>query len=321
MIFQRSIKNKVSAVGVGLHSGNKVRIVLKPAKENNGIIFKRTDIDPSIEIKVEPKAIKETRLSSTIGKGKYKISTVEHLMSALSASGIDNILIEVGGAEVPIMDGSSMPFVYLINSAVIYEQKNPKKFAVIKDEIKVEEDEKYAKFEPYNGFLVDFTIDFPHPVFKEENNRVEIDFFKDSYVNYISRARTFGFMQEVEYLRANGLARGGSLDNAIVLDEYKIINDEGLRYSDEFVRHKILDAIGDLYMIGMPIIGKFTAYKSGHELNNKLLRLMLEEKSKWAIEHLDTEDKQTASLAINYIKEKNNFRNNYLEKIKWYLLN
>ena len=316
MIFQRSIKNEVSAVGVGLHSGNKVRIVLKPAKENNGIIFKRTDIDPSIEIKVEPKAIKETRLSSTIGKGKYKISTVEHLMSALSASGIDNILIEVDGAEVPIMDGSSMPFVYLINSAVICEQKNPKKFAVIKDEIKVEEDEKYAKFEPYDGFLVDFTIDFPHPVFKEENNRVEIDFFKDSYVNYISRARTFGFMQEVEYLRANGLARGGSLDNAIVLDEYKIINDEGLRYSDEFVRHKILDAIGDLYMIGMPIIGKFTAYKSGHELNNKLLRLMLEEKSKWAIEHLDTEDKQTASLAINYIKEKNNFRNNYLEKIK-----
>ncbi len=316
MIFQRSIKNEVSAVGVGLHSGNKVRIVLKPAKENNGIIFKRTDITPSVEIKVEPKAIKETRLSSTIGKGKYKISTVEHLMSALSASGIDNILIEVDGAEVPIMDGSSMPFVYLINSAVIYEQKNPKKFAVIKDEIKVEEDEKYAKFEPYNGFLVDFTIDFPHPVFKEENNRVEIDFFKDSYVNYISRARTFGFMQEVEYLRANGLARGGSLDNAIVLDEYKIINDEGLRYSDEFVRHKILDAIGDLYMIGMPIIGKFTAYKSGHELNNKLLRLMLEEKSKWAIEHLDTEDKQTASLAINYIKEKNNFRNNYLEKIK-----
>jgi UDP-3-O-[3-hydroxymyristoyl] N-acetylglucosamine deacetylase len=316
MIFQRSIKNEVSAVGVGLHSGNKVRIVLKPAKENNGIIFKRTDITPSIEIKVEPKAIKETRLSSTIGKGKYKISTVEHLMSALSASGIDNILVEIDGAELPIMDGSSISFVYLINSAVIYEQKKPKRFAVIKDEIKVEEDEKYAKFEPYDGFLVDFTIDFPHPVFKEENNRVEIDFFKDSYVNYISRARTFGFMQEVEYLRANGLARGGSLDNAIVLDEYKIINDEGLRYSDEFVRHKILDAIGDLYMIGMPIIGKFTAYKSGHELNNKLLRLMLEEKSKWAIEHLDTEDKQTASLAINYIKEKNNFRNSYLEKIK-----
>ena len=314
MIFQRSIKKEVSAIGVGLHSGEKVRITLKPSKENSGIIFKRTDLDLPVEINVEPKAIKETRLSSTIGKGKNKISTIEHLMSALSASGIDNILIEVHGSEIPIMDGSSISFVYLINSAVVYEQSKPKKFAVIKQEIKVQEDEKYAKFEPYNGFLVDFTIDFPHPAFKEENNRVEIDFFKDSYVNFISRARTFGFMQEVEYLRANGLARGGSLDNAIVLDEYKILNDEGLRYSDEFVRHKILDAIGDLYMIGMPIIGKFTAYKSGHELNNKLLRLMLENKSKWAIEYLDAEDKEKAYLATNYIKEKNNFRNNYSEK-------
>ena len=321
MIFQRSIKNEVSAIGVGLHSGEKVRITLKPSKENSGIIFKRTDLDLPVEINVEPKAIKETRLSSTIGKGKNKISTIEHLMSALSASGIDNIIIEVDGSEIPIMDGSSISFVYLINSAVVYEQSKPKKFAVIKEEIKVQEDEKYAKFEPYNGFLVDFTIDFPHPVFKEENNRVEIDFFKDSYVNFISRARTFGFMQEVEYLRANGLARGGSLDNAIVLDEYKILNDEGLRYSDEFVRHKILDAIGDLYMIGMPIIGKFTAYKSGHELNNKLLRLMLENKSKWAIEYLDVEDKEKGSLATNYIKEKNNFRNNYSEKAQWYLLN
>ena len=314
MIFQRSIKNEVSAIGVGLHSGEKVRITLKPSKENSGIIFKRMDLDSPVEINVEPKAIKETRLSSTIGKGKNKISTIEHLMSALSASGIDNIVIEVDGSEIPIMDGSSISFVYLINSAVVYEQSKPKKFAVIKEEIKVQEDEKYAKFEPYNGFLVDFTIDFPHPAFKEENNRVEIDFFKDSYVNFISRARTFGFMQEVEYLRANGLARGGSLDNAIVLDEYKILNDEGLRYSDEFVRHKILDAIGDLYMIGMPIIGKFTAYKSGHELNNKLLRLMLENKSKWAIEYLDAEDKEKAYLATNYIKEKNNFRNNYSEK-------
>jgi len=271
VIYQKSIKNEVSAVGVGLHSGQKVRIILKSAKENTGIIFKRTDIKPPIEIKVEPQAVSETRLSSTIGKGKFKISTVEHLMSALSALGVDNILIEVGGSEIPIMDGSSISFVYLINSAVLVNQSTLKKFAVIKDLIKVEEDEKFAKFEPYNGFMVDFTIDFPHPVFKKENNRVEIDFFKDSYVDNISRARTFGFMQEVEYLRSNNLARGGSLDNAIVLDEYKILNDEGLRYSDEFVRHKILDAIGDLYMIGMPIIGKFTAYKSGHELNNKLL--------------------------------------------------
>jgi UDP-3-O-[3-hydroxymyristoyl] N-acetylglucosamine deacetylase len=313
MIFQRSIKNEVSAVGVGLHSGKKVRIVLKPTKENSGIIFKRTDIKIPVEIKVEPQAVKETRLSSTIGKDKFKISTVEHLMSALSASGIDNILIEVDGSEIPIMDGSSIPFIYLINSAMIYEQSKLKKFAVIKDLIKVEDGEKFAKFEPYNGFLIDFTIDFPHPAFKEENSRVEIDFFKDSYVNHISRARTFGFMQEVEYLRSNGLARGGSLDNAIVLDEYKILNDEGLRYSDEFVRHKILDAIGDLYMIGMPIIGKFTAYKSGHELNNKLLRLMLKQKSKWAIEHLDLENEKTASLASDYAKDKNDLGNKYLE--------
>ena len=316
MIFQRSIKKKVSAVGVGLHSGQKVRIELKPAKEDSGIIFKRIDIKIPKEVKVEPKAVKETRLSSTIGTGKSKISTVEHLMSALSASGIDNILIEVDGPEIPIMDGSSISFVYLIKSAVVCEQLKFKKFAVIKDVIKVEEDEKFAKFEPYNGFLVDFTIDFPHPAFKKENSRVEIDFFKDSYVNDISRARTFGFMQEVEYLRSNGLARGGSLDNAIVLDEYKILNDEGLRYSDEFVRHKILDAIGDLYMIGMPIIGKFTAYKSGHELNNKLLRLMLKEKTKWEVGYLDTKNEKMASLASDYAKDKNDFDAKHLEKLQ-----
>ena len=307
MIFQRSIKNKVSAVGVGLHTGQKVRIVLKPAIGNSGIVFKRTDIKVPIEIKVEPKAVKETQLSTTIGKGKFKISTVEHLMSALSASGIDNILIEVDGSEIPIMDGSSISFVYLIKSAVVCEQLESKKFAVIKDVIKVQDGEKFAKFEPYKGFLVDFTIDFPHPAFKKENSHVEIDFFKDSYVKQISRARTFGFMQEVEYLRSNRLARGGSLDNGIVLDEYKILNDEGLRYSDEFVRHKILDALGDLYMIGMPIIGKFVAFKSGHELNNKLLRLMLEQKSKWAVEYLNLEDEQNSSLARDYTKDKNEF--------------
>jgi UDP-3-O-[3-hydroxymyristoyl] N-acetylglucosamine deacetylase len=313
VIYQKSIKNEVSALGVGLHTGQKVRVVLKPAKENTGIIFKRIDIKVPIEIKINPQAVKETRLSSTIGADEHRISTVEHLMSALSALGVDNILIEVGGSEIPIMDGSSIPFVYLINSAVVFDQSALKKFAVIKDMIEVKDGEKFAKFEPYSGFLVDFTINFPHPAFKEENNRVVIDFFKDSYVNDISRARTFGFMQEVEYLRSNGLARGGSLDNAIVLDEYKILNDEGLRYVDEFVRHKILDAIGDLYMIGMPIIGKFTAYKSGHELNNKLLRLMLEEKNKWAIEHLDLGCEKTASLASDYVKDKGNFRNKNLE--------
>ena len=316
MIFQRSIKNEVSAVGVGLHSGKKVRIVLKPAKENSGIIFKRIDTKIPVEIKVQPQAVKETRLSSTIGKDKFKISTVEHLMSALSASGIDNILIEADGSEIPIMDGSSISFIYLIKSAVIHEQSKFKKFAVIKDLIEVKDGEKFAKFEPYDGFLVDFTIDFPHPAIKEENSRVEIDFFKDSYESHISRARTFGFMQEVEYLRSNGLAQGGSLDNAIVLGEYKILNEDGLRYADEFVRHKILDAIGDLYMIGMPIIGKFTAYKSGHELNNKLLKLMLEQKSKWAIEYLDLESEETSSLAHNYINDKKNYGTKYLETIQ-----
>jgi len=316
MIFQRSIKNKVSAIGVGLHSGKKVRIILKPAIENSGIIFKRTDTKVPIEIKVEPKAVKETQLSTTIGKGKFKISTVEHLMSALCASGVDNILIEVDGSEIPIMDGSSISFVYLIKSAIVCEQLEFKKFAVIKDVIEVKDGEKFAKFEPYKGFLVDFTIDFPHPAFKKENSRVEIDFFKDSYVNNISRARTFGFMQEVEHLRSNGLARGGSLDNAIVLDEYKILNDEGLRYTDEFVRHKVLDALGDLYMIGMPIIGKFVAYKSGHELNNKLLRLMLEQKSKWEVGYLDTENEKTASLASDYAKDKNDFDAKHLEKLQ-----
>ena len=307
MIYQKSIKNEVSALGVGLHTGQKVRVVLKPAKENTGIIFKRTDIKVPIEIKINPQAVKETRLSTTIGADEYRISTVEHLMSALSALGVDNILIDVGGSEIPIMDGSSIPFVYLINSAVLFDQSALKKFAVIKDVIEVKDGEKFAKFEPYSGFLVDFTIDFPHPAFKEENNRVEIDFFKDSYVNDISRARTFGFMQEVEHLRSNGLARGGSLDNAIVLDEYKILNDEGLRYTDEFVRHKVLDALGDLYMIGMPIIGKFVAYKSGHELNNKLLRLMLKQKKKWAVEYLDLENEKTATLASDYAKNKNDF--------------
>ena len=307
MIFQRSINTEVSAIGVGLHSGQKVRIILKPAKENTGIIFKRTDVKAPTKIKVEPHAVSETRLSSTIGKGKFKISTVEHLMSALSALGVDNILIEVDGPEIPIMDGSSIPFVYLINSATLINQTTLKKFAVIKDVIKVEEDDKFAKFEPYNGFLVDFTIDFPHPAFKKEYNRVEIDFFKDSYVDDISRARTFGFMQEVEYLRSNGLARGGSLDNAIVLDEYKIINKDGLRYKDEFVRHKILDALGDLYMLGKPILGKFIAYKSGHDLNNKLLKKIIENKNSWKITNLDLEKEETSELAKDYMLAKDEF--------------
>ena len=271
MIKQRTIQKSVQTSGVGLHNGEKVIMTLKPAEVDQGIIFRRIDQKKNHEVRVSPEAVKDTKMCSAIGQDTSRVATVEHLMSALSAAGIDNIVIELNGSEVPIMDGSSIPFIYLLQTAKIKEQDAPKKFLIINDVIEVKDKDKWARFEPYEGFKVDFTIDFPHPVFNESTNKVALDFYDESYVTEISRARTFGFMQEVEYLRANGLARGGSLDNAIVLDEYKIINSDGLRYNDEFVRHKILDAVGDLYMLGYSIIGIFKAYKSGHELNNKLL--------------------------------------------------
>ncbi len=307
MIFQKTIKNEVCAVGVGLHSGEKVTIALKPAPNNHGIVFKRVDQKNSPQIQINPFVVIDTRLSSTIGNELFKISTVEHLMSALSASGIDNILVEVTGSEIPIMDGSAISFIHLIKSACLQNQSSPKKFIEIKEMIEVREHDKFARFEPYPGFMIDFTIDFSHPVFKAADSQVCIDFFKSSYIQDISRARTFGFMQEVEYLRSNGLAKGGSLDNAIVVDEYKIINKDGLRYKDEFVRHKILDAIGDLYMLGKPILGKFTAYKSGHDLNNKLIKKVMEKKEVWAITYLDLEKQETSALAKDYLASKNEF--------------
>ncbi len=307
MIFQKTIKNEVCAVGVGLHSGEKVTIALKPAPNNHGIVFKRVDQKNSPQIQINPFVVIDTRLSSTIGNELFKISTVEHLMSALSASGIDNILVEVTGSEIPIMDGSAISFIHLIKSACLQNQSSPKKFIEIKEMIEVREHDKFARFEPYPGFMIDFTIDFSHPVFKAADSQVCIDFFKSSYIQDISRARTFGFMQEVEYLRSNGLAKGGSLDNAIVVDEYKIINKDGLRYKDEFVRHKILDAIGDLYMLGKPILGKFTAYKSGHDLNNKLIKKVMEKKEVWDITYLDLEKQETSALAKDYLASKNEF--------------
>ena len=302
MILQRSIKDSVSATGVGLHSGKKVKLTLKPAPENHGIVFCRTDLKTPMKIKVDPTIVQDTKLCSAIGTEEFKVATVEHLMSALSALGIDNILIDVNGPELPIMDGSSISFIYLIKSAGIIDQTLAKQFVFIKEAIEVNDGDKSARFDPHPGFLIDFTIDFPHPAFKENDSHVVIDFFKDSYVSEISRARTFGFMHEVEFLRANGLARGGSLDNAIVLDESKIINDDGLRYTDEFVRHKILDAMGDLYLLGKPIIGKFTAYKSGHELNNRLLRKLAEETDKWEMNPMDVNDPITSDLAQSYLK-------------------
>jgi len=302
VILQRSIKDSVSATGVGLHSGKKVKLTLKPAPENHGIVFCRTDLTTPMKIKVDPAIVQDTKLCSAIGTEEFKVATVEHLMSALSALGIDNILIDINGPELPIMDGSSISFIYLIKSAGIIDQTLPKQFVFIKEAIEVNDGDKLARFDPHLGFLIDFTIDFPHPAFKENDSHVVIDFFKDSYVSEISRARTFGFMHEVEFLRANGLARGGSLDNAIVLDESKIINDDGLRYTDEFVRHKILDAMGDLYLLGKPIIGKFTAYKSGHELNNRLLRKLAEETNKWEMKPMDVNDTITSDLAQSYLK-------------------
>ena len=297
MVLQRTIKNEVSTVGVGLHTGEKVRLTLTPAPEEHGVVFQRVDISGQPKIKVNPLAVTETKLCSTLGSKDFSIATVEHLMSALSATGVDNILVQLNGSEIPIMDGSAISFIHLIKSAIISEQTSAKEFVVIKERIELLDGDKFARFEPYRGFVVDFTIDFPHPAFKSDDSQVSIDFFKDSYIDEISRARTFGFMQEVEYLRSNGLARGGSLENAIVLDEYKILNDDGLRYKDEFVRHKILDAIGDLYILGKPIIGKFTAHKSGHDLNNRLLRELIKNKDKWEVTTLNTDDINSHNLS------------------------
>ncbi|MEY4587072.1 MAG: UDP-3-O-acyl N-acetylglucosamine deacetylase [Pseudomonadota bacterium] len=309
MIKQRTIQKSVQTSGVGLHNGEKVTMTLKPAEADQGIVFRRVDQKNSNEIKVSPDAVKDTKMCSAIGQDTSRVATVEHLMSALSATGVDNIIIELNGPEVPIMDGSSIPFIYLLQTAKLKELDAAKKFVLINDVIEVKDKDKWARFEPYDGFKIDFTIDFPHPVFDTSTNKVALDFYDESYITEISRARTFGFMQEVEYLRSNGLARGGSLDNAIVLDEYKIINTDGLRYNDEFVRHKILDAVGDLYMLGYSIIGNFKAYKSGHELNNKLLLALLSNKKCWSLTTLDSQDPKTSNLAMRYANSKNEILN------------
>ena len=287
MLKQRTLNKMVSTTGVGLHNGEKVILNLLPAAINTGITFKRIDISGAPIIHATPDAVHDTRMCSALEQNGVRISTVEHLMSALAGLGVDNILIEVSASEIPIMDGSSGPFIFLLQQAGIIEQEAAKKFIKILKIITVIEDDKWVKFEPYHGFKMDFTIDFAHPVFENSGNNVKIDFKDNTYIKDISRARTFGFMHEVEYLRANGLARGGSLDNAIVLDEYRILNRGGLRYQDEFAKHKVLDAIGDLYMLGHPLLGAFTAYKSGHALNNKLLRALLADETAWEFATFD----------------------------------
>lgn len=299
MIFQKTISKKVSIQGVGLHSGDTVTLSLLPAKPDSGITFVRKDLNSNNTIKVDPYLVSDTRLCSTLEKESAKVMTVEHLMSALYAYSIDNIIIEISGIEVPILDGSSNPFIYLIQSGEPINQEREKRFIKVKKALKYEIDGKFAMLEPYDGFKIDFSIDFPHPVFADRNNSISIDYYKDSYVDEIARARTFGFMQEVEYLRSNGLAKGGSLDNAIVMDEYKIINNDRLRYEDEFVRHKVLDAFGDLYLTGHALLGKFTAFKSGHEINNQLLRLLMKDKDSYDLVSL-TESDRVYQQIINH---------------------
>ena len=281
MIKQRTLKNIIRATGIGLHTGKKVYLTLKPAAVDTGIVFRRVDLDPVVEIEAKPENVGDTRLSTTLVNGNTRVSTVEHLLSAFAGLGIDNAYIELSAAEVPIMDGSAGPFVFLVQSAGIEEQNAPKRFIRIKRAVKVEDGDKWARFDPFEGFKVSFNIDFNHPVFRNRTQTTTVDFSSTSFVKEVSRARTFGFMKDIEQLRENDLALGGSLDNAIVLDDYRILNEDGLRYEDEFVRHKVLDAIGDLYLLGCSLIGEFSGCKSGHALNNRLLRTLLAQEDAW----------------------------------------
>ncbi|MET0218141.1 MAG: UDP-3-O-acyl-N-acetylglucosamine deacetylase [Burkholderiales bacterium] len=283
MIRQRTLKTEVTATGVGLHTGEKVKLVLRPAGPGTGIVFRRIDLDPVVEIVVSPYAVGDTRLSSCLVKDGARVSTVEHLMSALAGLGIDNLRVDLNGPEIPIMDGSSAPFVYLVHLAGIEAQAAPKKFVRVLKPVEVRQGDKFVRFDPFDGYRLDFCIDFNHPAFDPAGNHVVIDFEGNSYVKEVSRARTFGFMSDVEMMRSQGLALGGSLNNAIVMDEYRILNADGLRYDNEFVKHKVLDAIGDLYLLGYPLIGAYTAFKSGHALNNALLRKLLEDKESWKL--------------------------------------
>ena len=289
MIRQRTLKNVIRATGVGLHTGKKVLLTLRPAPTNTGIIFRRVDIDPAVEIPAKPKYVGDTSLSTTLVKDKVRISTVEHLLSAFAGFGIDNVYVDLTADEVPIMDGSAGPFVFLIQSAGVEEQRAAKKFLRIKEKVQVEQNGKWAMFEPFDGFKVGFSIEFDHPVFNQNNCQAEIDFSTTSFVKEVSRARTFGFMRDVELLRERNLVLGGSLDNAVVVDDYRILNEDGLRYADECVKHKILDAIGDLYLLGHSLIGAFKGHKSGHALNNTLIRELLLDKSAWEIVSFESE--------------------------------
>lgn len=281
MLRQRTLKNTIRATGVGLHSGKKVVMVLRPAPVNTGVVFYRTDLPEPVAVAANALNVRDTDLGTTIVKGTTKVATVEHLLSALAGLGIDNVFVDLSAPEVPIMDGSAGPFVFLLQSAGIEEQSAAKRFVRVLKTIRVEDGDKWAQIQPYDGFKINFEIEFNHPVFKKHSQSATLEFSTTAFLKEISRARTFGFMRDIEYMRSRNLALGGTMDNAIVLDDYRIMNEDGLRYEDEFVKHKILDAIGDLYLVGCCLIGEYTGYKSGHGLNNQLLRALIADRSSW----------------------------------------
>jgi UDP-3-O-[3-hydroxymyristoyl] N-acetylglucosamine deacetylase len=291
MIRQRTLKSLVRTVGIGMHSGTKVELVLRPAAADSGIVFRRVDLEPAVDIAVSPAAIGDTRMASTLVKGKVRIATIEHLMSALSGLGIDNVFVDVDAAEIPIMDGSAASFVYLLQSAGIVEVNAPKRFIRVRKPIEVRAstgaDAKWARLEPYAGFKLRFSIEFHHPAIDATDQEVEVDFARETYVTSVARARTFGFVNEVEALRAAGLGLGGNFLNAIVMDEYRVLNTDGLRSGDEFAKHKILDAMGDLYVVGKPLIAAYAAHKSGHALNNQLVRALLADETAYEVATFD----------------------------------
>ncbi len=297
MIRQRTLKNTIRATGVGLHSGEKVYLTLKPAPVDHGIVFRRVDLEPIVDIQAKATNVGETTMSTTLVQDGVRVDTVEHLLSAMAGLGIDNAIVELSAQEVPIMDGSAGPFVFLIQSAGIAEQSKAKRFIRIKKKVEVREGDKVASFVPYDGFKVTFEIDFDHPAFKQSAQQASLDFSSTSFVKEVSRARTFGFMKDIEFLRSKNLALGGSVNNAIVVDEYRVLNEDGLRYDDEFVKHKILDAVGDLYLLGHSLMGEFVGFKSGHGLNNKLLRALELQTDAWEFVEFAEEN-----APISYIK-------------------
>jgi UDP-3-O-[3-hydroxymyristoyl] N-acetylglucosamine deacetylase len=291
MLRQRTLKNAIRATGIGLHTGRKVYMTLRPAAENTGVVFRRVDLDPPVDVPADALRVGETMLGTTLVQGDVKVATVEHLLAALAGLGIDNAYVDLTAPEVPIMDGSAAPFVFLLQSAGLAEQGAPKRFLRIRQKVRVEEGDKWAEFRPYAGFRVNFRIDFDHAVFKRHSQSATVDFSTTAFLREVSRARTFGFVREIEYLRARNLTLGGNMGNAIVLDDFRVLNEDGLRFEDEFVKHKILDAIGDLYLLGHPLIGEYSGYKSGHSLNNQLCRALLANADAWELASFEDEER------------------------------